>query len=55
MVDFGKLTEEETAELAGEALAQLTVSARVKVVMAAFAEGDERDELLSHLDETEGE
>ena len=52
-VDFGKLTDEETAELAGEALAQLTLTERVKVVLAAFAKGDERDELMSHLDAAE--
>lgn len=52
-VDFGKLTEEETAALAGEALAELTLEARVKAVLAAFAKGDERDELMSHLDEAE--
>lgn len=51
-VDFGKLTEEETTEVAAEALAQLNLAARVKVVVAAFT-GDDREELLSHLGEGE--
>lgn len=51
MVDFGKLTEEETAALAVEALGELRLDARVKAVIAAFSEEADRDELMSWLDD----
>ena len=49
-VDFGRLTQDETAELAIEALAELTLDNRVQAVLKAF-DRDERDELANWLDD----
>ena len=49
-VDFGRLTQEETAELALEALAELTLDNRVQAVLKAF-DKDGRDELANWLDD----
>jgi acylphosphatase len=49
-VDFGRLTQDETAELAIEALIELTLDNRVQAVLKAF-DGDERDELANWLDD----
>jgi ubiquinone biosynthesis protein UbiJ len=51
-VDFGRLTQEETAELAVEALNELTLDNRVQAVLKAF-EKDERDELANWLGDEE--
>jgi hypothetical protein len=48
--NFGLMTEEETAELAGEALAELPLAARVQAVLKAF-DSDEREELAAWLDD----
>jgi hypothetical protein len=49
-VDFGRLTQDETAELAIEALAELILDNRVQAVLKAF-DRDERDELANWLDD----
>jgi hypothetical protein len=48
-MDYGRLTQEETAEIAVEALAELTLNQRVQAVLKAFDQ-EERDELASWLD-----
>jgi hypothetical protein len=49
-VDFSRLTQEETAELAEEALGELTLDKRVQAVLKAF-DPDERDELAHWLED----
>lgn len=49
-VDYGRLTQEETAEMAVEALAELTLDNRVQAVLKAF-DSDEKDELANWLDD----
>lgn len=53
-IDFGKLTQEETAEVALEALGELTLDNRVQAVLKAFG-GDERGELTAWLNDDEAE
>jgi acylphosphatase len=53
-VDFGRLTQKETAELALEALAELMLDNRVQAVLKAF-DSDERDELAAWLNDDKAE
>jgi hypothetical protein len=48
-VDFGVLTEEQTAVIAIEALENLTTEKRIEVVLTTFEQPDEREELLARL------
>lgn len=48
--DFGQMTEEETAEVAVEALGELSLDQRVQAVLKAF-DKDGRDELANWLDD----
>ena len=52
--DFGQMTEEETAEVAVEALGELSLQQRVQVVLKAF-DKEEREELANWLDDEEKE
>lgn len=52
-INFGKLTEDETKEIAIEALSELRLDQRVKAVMEGFTSKNERDELRTWLDEAE--
>jgi hypothetical protein len=49
-VDFGRLTEEETAAAAVEALSLLTLEQKVQAVLKAF-DRNEKDELAAWLDD----
>jgi acylphosphatase len=53
-VDFRRLTQKETAELALEALAELMLDNRVQAVLKAF-DSDERDELAAWLNDDKAE
>lgn len=53
-VDFGKLTEDETAALATEALGELTLDKRVQAVLKAF-DAEAQEELASWLDTDDDE
>jgi 23S rRNA G2445 N2-methylase RlmL len=48
--DLGKLTNEETEEVAAEALSLLNLADRVKVVLDAF-DTEDREELMAKLEE----
>ena len=52
VIDYGMLTQDETAELAVAALEELTLDKRVQAVLAAF-DYDEREELGSWLGKDE--
>lgn len=49
-IDFGKLTEEETVAIAKEALGNLSMDEKIKVVMLSLDE-TELQELAAHIDD----
>jgi hypothetical protein len=49
-IDFGRLTEDETAEIAAEALGLLATERMLEVIKAALSD-DDREELIAQLEE----
>jgi hypothetical protein len=50
-IDFGSLTEEQTKQVAFDAMHQLSLDERIKAVLEIFQDADDRAELLAWLEE----
>jgi hypothetical protein len=54
-IDLGPMTDEEIGELGTRCLGSLSLAERVQSVLRAFLDIEEREELISHLEEANAE